>query len=363
MDNSAHRRIRNDMENGIKEPLLRWYEINKRELPWRLTKNPYKIWVSEVILQQTRVVYGLDYYRRFLEKFPDIKTLAEASNDEVMRSWQGLGYYRRAAHLHQAAQFIMEHHKGIFPTTYAEVAKLKGVGTYTAAAICSIAYNLPYAVVDGNVYRVLARLFGVDLPIDSGRGQRYFAELADSLLDRAQAGEYNQAMMDFGTLQCTPQSPSCDTCPFRSRCVAFLTNSVELYPIKEKRTKVRNRYFNYIQIHCNGKTLLKKRKEKDIWHNLYEFPMIESNCEMDYHALSATTEFGQLTVGIKKIRLINSTKMAKHQLSHQSIYATFHEMEWDALPQLDETITIAETELTDYAISRLTESYLERDSK
>lgn len=347
------------MENGIKEPLLRWYEINKRELPWRLTKDPYRIWVSEVILQQTRVAYGLDYYHRFLEKFPDVKTLAEASDDEVMRSWQGLGYYRRASHLHQAAQFIVEHHGGVFPATHAEVSKLKGVGSYTAAAICSIAYNLPYAVVDGNVYRVLARLFGVELPIDSGRGQRYFAELAASLLDSEHAGEYNQAMMDFGTLQCTPQSPSCNDCPFGDRCVAFLSNSTDLYPVKEKKTKVRNRYFNYIHVHCHGKTLLKKRGEKDIWHNLYEFPMIESEGEMDYGQLSESAEFGKVTAGVTQIRLIESTKMPKHQLSHQSIYATFHEMELNTLPQLPETMTIAETELNNYAISRLTESYLE----
>lgn len=362
MDNglcgSARNAERIVVEREIKQILLRWYELNKRELPWRLTKNPYHIWVSEVILQQTRVVYGLDYYKRFLEHFPDVKRLAEAPDDEVMRCWQGLGYYRRAAHLHSAAQSVMEHHQGIFPKTYTEVAALKGVGSYTAAAVCSIAYNLPYAAVDGNVYRVLSRLFGVEIPIDSSQGKHYFEELAASLLDKERAGEYNQAMMDFGTLQCTPKSPDCGVCPFGNQCVAFLNGNVEHYPVKEKKTKVRSRYFNYLKINCSGKTFLKKRLRKDIWQNLYEFPVIESDSEIDYQTLAESAEFCQLTQGVEQIRLKSRLRMPKHQLSHQSIYATFYEMECDAMPDIEGIIAIDESELSHYAVSRLTENYL-----
>lgn len=348
------------MKKEIKELLFTWYAINKRDLPWRTTNDPYKIWISEIILQQTRVAYGIDYFIRFTERFPNVKVLAEASADDVMRCWQGLGYYRRAMHLHAAARFIMEQHHGVFPDTYAGVTELQGVGSYTAAAICSIAYNLPFAVVDGNVYRILSRLFGVEFPIDSSEGKRYFAELANSLLDKENAGEYNQAIMDFGALQCTPQIPKCDNCPFKDECVAFLNDRTDFYPVKEKKSTNKNRYFNYIRINCNGTTLLNKRNENDIWHNLYEFPLIESDCEMDFQTLMATGQFIKLSKGMKRFALKSSIQMPKHQLTHQSIYATFYELECDVLPPMEGTITVPLSELRHYAISRLTENYLKK---
>lgn len=347
------------MCNEIKYPLLKWYEIHRRELSWRLSKEPYRIWVSEVILQQTRVEYGEDYFNRFMEQFPNVKALAEASQDEVMKCWQGLGYYRRAIHLHTAARSIVGDFNGVFPTTHAEILKLKGVGSYTAAAICSIAYNQPYAVVDGNVYRVLARLFGIDAPIDSTQGRKSFAELADLLLDKENAGEYNQAMMDFGALQCTPQSPNCGICPFKNQCVAFLNGKIDFYPVKEKKTKIRSRYFNYLQISSNGMTLLKKRSEKDIWHHLYEFPMVESDSELDFGAVLSSSEFSEFVKERNQIQLKSRKKMPKHKLSHQSIFATFYETEWNVLPEIEGAIIVPIADLDQYAISRLTESYLE----
>ncbi|MEG0518790.1 MAG: A/G-specific adenine glycosylase [Bacteroidales bacterium] len=346
------------MNIAIKTVLLNWYADNKRDLPWRRTKDPYSIWVSEIILQQTRVVYGMEYFRRFMECFPTVTALARAREDEVMRIWQGLGYYRRAAYMHLAAKVIAEHYNGIFPNTYARVGALPGVGSYTAAAICSIAYNLPYAVVDGNVYRILARLFAIELPIDSIAGKRYFAELADSLLDKENAGDYNQAIMDFGAMQCVPQSPQCRVCPFAGRCAAFLHNKVDVYPVKKKKTEVKNRYFNYLRISCGSKILLRKRTERDIWQNLYEFPMIESPHQMDYDALATTAEFCRLTKGATRIELKKKVPMAKHQLSHQTIYAVFYELETDNLPQPQGTIAVEECNLQDYAKSRLIENYL-----
>lgn len=221
------------------DKIIDWYKDNGRNLPWRNTKNPYKIWISEIILQQTRVAQGYDYYCRFIERFPDFQTLAEADEDEVMKYWQGLGYYSRARNLHEAARSIAE--KGTFPDTYPEVRNLKGVGDYTAAAICSFAYDMPCAVVDGNVYRVISRWMGVEEPIDTGAGKKVFAALADELLDKEQPALYNQAIMDFGALQCVPSSPSCMLCPLSDSCVALQKGLVEELPRKVHKTKVSNR--------------------------------------------------------------------------------------------------------------------------
>lgn len=225
--------------------LLDWYAENKRDLPWRNTTDPYLIWISEIILQQTRVAQGYEYFLRFIKRFPDVVSLAAASEDEVMKYWQGLGYYSRARNLHAAAKSM----KGTFPKTYAEVRALKGVGDYTAAAICSFAYDMPYAAVDGNVYRVLSRYFGIDVPIDSTEGKKTFTALAGEVFDKSRPADYNQAIMDFGAVQCTPQSPNCLFCPLSGSCRALSEGKVQQLPVKQHRTKTTSRYFNYIFTH------------------------------------------------------------------------------------------------------------------
>lgn len=248
--------------------IMEWYKENGRDLPWRNTKDPYRIWVSEIILQQTRVAQGYDYYCRFIRRFPDVNSLAEAGEDEVMKYWQGLGYYSRARNLHAAAREIAG--KGYFPDTYEEVRRLKGVGDYTAAAICSFAFGLPCAVVDGNVYRVLSRWMGIDMPVDSVKGKNYFRELAEELLVKEDPALYNQAIMDFGALQCTPSSPSCMFCPLSDSCVALQKGWVDRLPVKQHKTKVSERFFTYLFIISGDFTFIHKRTGDDIWKNLYE---------------------------------------------------------------------------------------------
>ena len=258
---------------SISAPLLAWYQKNKRDLPWRHTKDPYKIWLCEIIMQQTRVAQGLAYYNRFVETFPTPADLAAATQDQVLKLWQGLGYYSRARNLHAAAQSM----HGKFPPTYAGVRALKGVGDYTAAAICSIAYNMPYAVVDGNVYRVLARVFGIRTPIDSTDGKKQFTALAQALLDKKHPGDYNQAIMDFGAMVCTPQAPQCTVCPLANRCVARKEDLQEKLPIKAQKTKVSTRYFHYIYVEQGKFTWLHQRGPGDVWQNLYELPLVETD--------------------------------------------------------------------------------------
>ena len=252
------------MEN-ISDILLSWFAREGRDLPWRRTRDPYRIWLSEVILQQTRVAQGLQYYLRFTERFPDIAALAAAPEDEVLKLWQGLGYYSRARNLHAAARQVVSRFGGVFPATYGEVRALRGVGDYTAAAVCSIVYDAPCAVVDGNVYRVLARLFDIGIPIDTTAGKRAFAELAQSQLDTSRPGLYNQAIMDFGALQCTPAQPRCGDCPLAGRCLALAAGTVGVRPVKQGRGKMRDRWFNYLHVTCGGQTLLHRRGGGDIW--------------------------------------------------------------------------------------------------
>ena len=257
--------------NRFSETLIEWYGANGRDLPWRKTSDPYRIWISEIVLQQTRVAQGMDYFRRFMERFPDVTALAEAPEDEVMRCWQGLGYYSRARNLHEAARSM----NGRFPDTYQGVRALKGVGDYTAAAICSFAYQMPYAVVDGNAYRVLARYWGIDTPIDSTEGKKLFARLAQELLDPRRPALHNQAIMDFGALQCTPQSPACRKCPLADSCQALASGQVDRLPVKRHKTQVTERYFYYIYVRAGACTYLHKRQGADIWQNLYELPLLE----------------------------------------------------------------------------------------
>ena len=310
--------------NNFGRILIEWYQNNRRDLPWRRTKNPYLIWISEIILQQTRVAQGYDYYQRFVKRFPDVFSLADADEDEVMKYWQGLGYYSRARNLHAAARSMAE--AGGFPKTYKEVLALKGVGGYTAAAICSFAYGMPYAVVDGNVYRVLSRWLGIETPIDSTEGKRIFAEVAAELLDKAQPGLYNQAIMDFGALQCTPVSPNCMFCPFIDTCVARQTGLVDTLPVKQHKAKVTNRYFNYIYVRMGAHTLINKRTGNDIWKNLYELPLIETESEVPEEKFYALPQWQEMLAEgeVPSVRLVQ--KGVKHVLSHRVIYANFYEV-------------------------------------
>ena len=336
--------------------LLDWYAEHRRELPWRETKDPYRIWISEIILQQTRVVQGYEYFLRFVERFPDLVALAEADEDEVMKYWQGLGYYSRARNLHAAARSM----NGVFPRTYEGVRALKGVGDYTAAAICSIAYDMPYAVVDGNVYRVLSRYFGVEVPIDSVQGKKLFASLAQEMLDEKHAALYNQAIMDFGAIQCTPQSPSCMFCPLADSCSALATGKVALLPIKQYRTKTTDRYFTYIYICVGGQMLLRKRTGNDIWRNLYELPLIETDHQMTVEELLLASELKELGANVEPI--VRPLQIGvKHVLSHQIIHADFYEMIFPAdIQGFSDYIRIGQREWTRYAVPRLIHQFLEK---
>lgn len=312
--------------------LLEWYAVHKRNLPWRETTDPYRIWISEIILQQTRVAQGLEYFNRFTERFPDVASLANASEDEVMNYWQGLGYYSRARNLHAAAKNIMERFGGVFPTDYRDVLSLKGVGEYTAAAICSFAYRAPYAVLDGNVYRILARILGIGMPADSPQAKKYFTAIAEELLDKDFPDDYNQAIMDFGAIQCVPQSPRCPVCPFTDRCAAFRENRVESLPVKKGKTAVKERFFNYFHIRCGGNILLHKRTGKDIWQNLYEFPLIETPGPATFAEIEALPEYRELIRETGRLKRLRTLPMPDHLLSHRIIHPVFHEMECLRLP-------------------------------
>lgn len=267
-------------KNGFSATLLRWNSAkNDRKMPWKGEKDPYKIWLSEIILQQTRVEQGLDYYNRIVKAFPTIKKLAKASDNQVFKLWEGLGYYSRCRNLLTTARFVAQEKKGVFPDTYPEILALKGVGVYTAAAIASFAFNLPHAVVDGNVFRVLARVFGIDTPIDSTEGKKKFTELAQSLLDTRNPALYNQAIMDFGAVICKPVSPGCKTCPFARTCVALAKGKVNDWPVKSKKLTIKKRWFYYLLPTYRGRLPVRVRDQKDIWQGLHEFPLIECKTE------------------------------------------------------------------------------------
>lgn len=338
-----------------------WYHLNKRDLPWRNTKNPYLIWLSEIILQQTRVDQGMAYYLKFESAFPTIRHLAEADNDKVMKLWQGLGYYSRARNLHTAAKMVCSGFKGKFPSEYNEILSLKGVGEYTAAAIASFAFNKPHAVVDGNVYRVLSRVFGIESPIDSNIGKKEFLKLANELLDKQDPSTHNQAIMEFGALQCKPVNPDCSVCLMSAHCYAFAKKKVNELPVKEKKIKVRNRYFNYIVLKSKGSTIINKRIEKDIWTNLYDFPLIETNAEVSEPDFLSSEEWKQM-IGKNKYVLNSVSTPYKHVLSHQKIYARFWEIDCTSdLKSLvsESAIIIKQKDIQKYAVPRLIENYLE----
>lgn len=342
------------------EKILSHYHANKRELPWRNTNDPYLIWLSEIILQQTRVDQGMSYYYKFAENFPTVKHLAEADEEKVLKLWQGLGYYSRARNLHAAAKVIVADHKGVFPNTYEEILKLKGIGSYTAAAIASFAFNKCYAVVDGNVYRVLSRVFGIGTPIDSTQGKKEFEALATRLIDKKNPGTYNQAIMEFGATQCKPKNPDCKNCPLNMMCKAYSDNTIHELPVKAKTLKSRDRYFNYLIIKDKNSILINKRRGKDIWENLYDFPLIETKEETGVEKILELKEF-QNVVGKEKFTVENISKIYKHVLSHQKIYARFIELKIKdtSTNKRAETLAIDKKEIGKYAVPRLIETYLE----
>ena len=305
--------------------LLEWFQKNKRDFIWRKTKDPYNIWILEIILQQTRAAQGLPYYKKFIDIFPDLPTLALASQDEVLKLWQGLGYYSRAINLHSTAKYIYYECDGKFPKTFNEIINLKGIGDYTASAIASICYNIPKAVVDGNVYRFLSRFFGISTPINTNSAHRQFKKKATELMDYDNPGEFNQAIMEFGAIQCKPKNPLCLECPFKYDCVAHKNEKINFLPVKNKNTKLRIRYLNYFVIQDKKqKILLEKRKEKDIWKNLFQFPLIELSkpfTKKEELLFQIKSKYN-FKIKFEKLELWNSSPLI-HKLSHQKLYLYF----------------------------------------
>lgn len=301
--------------------LVKWYEHQQRDLPWRHTKDPYLIWLSEIILQQTRIRQGLPYYERFVEAFPNVESLAQASQEQVLRLWQGLGYYSRARNLHACAQMVSEQYQGLFPTTAKELMNLKGIGPYTAAAIASFAFDERIAVVDGNVYRVISRIFGIHDDISENKSQKIFQDFANQLIAQTEPATFNQAIMDFGAIHCTPKSPACGICPMHSFCYAFNEGKVRELPLKSKKVKVRVRHFHYFLFHHQNHILMQKRGPKDIWQGLYQFPLMET-------LINTTTEKALEKAELPKDALIQDcSDIHKHVLTHQHIFARFYRIE------------------------------------
>lgn len=333
--------------------LLDWYKTEKRDLPWRQTTEPYKVWLSEVILQQTRVIQGLPYYERFVETFPTITHLAIAEQDQVFKLWQGLGYYSRATNLHQTAQKIVSEFDGDFPSSYKELLTLKGIGDYTASAVASICYSEPCAVVDGNVFRVLARVFNEELPIDSLAGKKRFKDLATQLLDKNKPGLYNQALMDFGALQCKPQNPDCLACIFSDKCEAYRLKKTDKLPVKKGKIKIKNRYFNYLVFIDNQNfTSIKKRISKDIWQGLYEFPLIETDFALSEEVL--LSELKKMDISFEEVYLPNE-KAILHKLSHQHIHTKFWIVKVNKVTENE----VAIKNIANYPMSVLTAKFID----
>ena len=338
--------------------LLPWYAENKRDLPWRNTTDPYRIWLSEVILQQTRVDQGLAYWQRFLRRWPTVAALAAASEDEVLKEWQGLGYYSRARNLRAAAVQVVRDHKGAFPRTHEGLLDLNGVGDYTAAAIGSICFNAPEAVVDGNVYRVLSRVFGISTPVDSTQGKSAFRALANTLIDTARPGDHNQAVMELGATVCTPRNALCGACPLRNRCVALKEDSIATLPVKSKRQVVRTRHFNYLVIRSPKGLLMRQRNGKDIWQGLWELPLLET-VQAPIRSALLKRIAKSLDADVSQWRVKKSSGPVVHLLSHQRIVATFWICEprdkWQAPA---DWMPIAKSRLKKLAVHRLMERWL-----
>ena len=348
----------------LHDKLIDWYEQNHRILPWRETDDPYKIWISEIILQQTRVAQGMEYYHRLITRFPDIHSLADAKEDEVLLYWQGLGYYSRARNLHKAAQLMKNHEifhqamrllgdKARGKEIFAALRSMPGVGDYTAGAIASFAFNLPYPALDGNVYRVLSRLYDCEIAFDTTQGKKHFRQLAEDLLDRERPRLFNSAIMELGALHCVPTAPDCSTCPLNTWCKALANNTVELLPVRKPRPKVRDRYLEYtIYIAPDKTTLIHQRKENDIWKHLWEFPLEEiDRCAVDRVAVDRTK--GTVDRYAEVLELT-------HVLSHQKLHARFVIKNVPELPEIPDTLVVHLSDLDNYAFSRLTLKAIEK---
>jgi A/G-specific adenine glycosylase len=354
--------------NQFSSLLLQWnQEKNTRKMPWKGEKDPYKIWLSEIILQQTRVEQGLTYYERFIQNFPDVHKLAKAPEEKVFKLWEGLGYYSRCRNLLATARYISKELKGKFPADYESIIALKGIGPYTAAAISSFAFNLPHAVVDGNVFRVLARVFGIDKPVDSADGKKYFAALADELLDKQHPGLYNQAIMDFGAAICKPAAPLCSICVFNKKCVAFKNQAASQLPVKGKKINVKRRWFYYLVMEYQNTVAIRKRNEKDIWQGLYEFPLIETAKEESIDFIlkqiespnAEKTGYNWLQKG--KYAVMAVSPLYKQKLSHQLITGQFITLELKKKPVVCENwLWVNEKQLKRFAYPHFINQYFQQ---
>lgn len=339
--------------------LLNWNkEKNNRQMPWKGEKDPYKIWLSEIILQQTRVEQGLNYYNTFIKTFPDIHKLAKAPDEKIFKLWEGLGYYTRCRNLIATARYISKELKGKFPSSYEDIKALKGIGPYTAAAISSFAFNLPHAVVDGNVFRVLARIFGIKNPIDSTEGKKLFTALANELLDKKEPGLYNQAIMDFGAVVCKPAAPLCSTCVFKKHCAAFFENIIHELPVKEKKITIRKRWFYYLVLEYKNEIAIRQRTEKDIWQDLFEFPLIEPVGERDRKKILQEAEKKKWLTK-KDYELLTVSPLFKQQLSHQLIAGQFIKIKLNSkYNSAKEWIWVSKNKAVKYAFPQFINQYL-----
>jgi len=338
--------------------LLNWYDIYKRDLPWRQGATPYQVWISEVIFQQTRINQGIDYYRRFLARFPDVITLAGASEEEVLKHWQGLGYYNRARNLHAAARYICCHLGGSFPKNKESWIKLPGIGAYTASAIASIAFNEPVASVDGNMYRVLSRFFDIDYPIDQHKGKFYFEQLSNELIDPLRPGDFNQAIMDLGSVICKPRNPICVKCPLESGCAALQFQKIPLRPVKSRKKVLSERFLYYICIESNSEIVLTHRSDKTIWKNLYEFPLIESPTRLNPIELDQEKEWSSFFSG-EKIIVTSISSPVIHRLTHQKMEIVFIKVNMPAKKYFPENFQIIDKKnIFDFPVPKPIERYL-----
>jgi A/G-specific adenine glycosylase len=346
------------MRKQFTQKLFRWYNQYKRNLPWIGSNNPYEVWLSEVILQQTRVEQGLAYFVKFLKKYPTVAHLARASEDDVLKMWEGLGYYSRARNMHSTAKRIVNEFDSVFPTTFESLIQLKGIGVYTAQAILSYAYKQPYAVVDGNVLRILSRFYGIREPIDSNLGKTTIQQKADALLDTAAPDKFNQAMMDFGSLVCTPQRPDCANCPVQKLCTAYAEDNVAKYPVKSKKTKKQHRYFHFFVLRDGKQVLIEQRKGSDIWKNLYQFPVIETSKASNLSELMELPDYKAFK--IKKPLKIIETDIFKQQLTHRTLHCRFYIFDLKSLHGIscNEAVAVPFSALKMYAFPGVIRDFL-----
>jgi len=345
-----------DKNPNFSNILILWYLKNKRNLPWRNTKDPYLIWLSEIILQQTKIIQGTSYYLKFAENFKNIFLLAQADEKQILKLWQGLGYYSRARNLHKTAIHITNNLNGVFPNNYNDLKKLKGVGDYTASAIASFCFNLPEATVDGNVYRVLSRYFGIATPINSTKGIKEFKELAQTLINQEKPGTHNQAIMEFGALLCKPKKPDCSICPLNDSCFALQKNQIKNLPLKTNKIKIKKRHFNFIVIiNNNHSTYIEQRINNDIWKNLYQFPLYESQNEIEVHDIINSPIFESL-IKTKSYKITKyNQKQITHKLTHQYLYATF----WVVNINTEFKNTINWQNLSNFALPTLIQNFVD----